>query len=174
MNSDNLQKIRQARANARAKTAKALERKEAKRARKGARAKPAESAYATEKKHLKIVDSTDVCDWFCERIVDSYGRAVIIAPWTVPQMALAKKMLAIYGSDLVKRGVDWVFDNWAEIQKNSRGRHDGGVPTINLLWGYRDTVFMALQAPKKVRDLTLDPKNSDEYREKPGRPRIGW
>ena len=178
MRSDQLQKIKQARSNAKAKTESALARKEVKRARKAERVVDPEShgsmTFAAQKKDLGIVNGGDVYGWFRERHEAELGRDAIIGDWTVPQMALASKLLKTYGPDLVRRGVAWVFDNWSEIQKASRGNL-GGRPTINVLWGFRETVFMELQAKKSGKsDPGSDPKNSDEFREKSGRPSIGW
>lgn len=176
MNSDQIQRIKKARDNAREKTVLAHKRKEAKRARKAASAPAArtESMYAANKRELGIVNAGDVFEWFRTRHEVDMDRRVIIGDWTVAQKTLASKLLGTYGPDLVKRGVDWVFDNWGEIQRSSRGNL-GGRPSINVLWGFRETVFMELQSPKSSKlDPARDSKNSDEFRERSGRPTIGW
>ena len=174
MNSERLRKIRQARENAKAKTEKAHDRKRAKQAKKAARVEATRSDYAMQKEELGIVNSSDVFGWFRARIEDDFGREMVVQGWTVAQKKLAKDLLGVYGPDLVKQAVDWLFDNWGKIQRSDRGMI-GGRPTINMLWGYRETAFTEVQLPAKARrDPTRDPKNSDEYRERPGRPAIGW
>lgn len=174
MTPDRILKIRQARENARAKTAKAHDRKRDKQARRSARSDDVRSDYARQKDELGIVNSSDVFEWFREQIEDEYGRSMIVQEWTVAQRSLAKKLLEVYGPDIVKRAVGWLFDNWVKIQRSSHGSI-GGRPTINLLWGYRETAFAEVQmSVSKRTDPRRDPKNSDEYRDVPGRPKIGW
>ena len=113
----------------------------------------------------------DVKEWFDVRTRSIYGDDITIGPWTLAQRKLAKTLLDTYGSDLVRRAVDWVFDHWNEIQRSSRSRVGGG-PTINVLWGYRESVFLSIQS--KRDDMLCDPKNSDEFRDREGRRQIGW
>lgn len=54
------------------------------------------------------------------------------------ERSLISKMVEHYGAEQVKEAVLWVVDNWEEIKRLKRL---DGVPTIGLIWGYREYIM---------------------------------
>lgn len=122
-----------------------------------------------QEKPKKVVNSRNVKQWFDDGLLRLYGPQFIVPKrWTVPQQALAKRMLEDYGEDLVEKAVGYFCDSWQETVRKSRGRI-GGCPSVNLLWAMRDIVFTEAQTGK-----TASAKDSDEYAGDKGLPKIGW
>ena len=118
------------------------------------------------------VNATAVEGWFKDGIRKLYGDNFVIPYWTVKQKTLAKRLLGIYGEDLVRDAVEHYCSNWPKMVQESRGRIKGA-PTINLLWSIREWMFAEVQEAGKA-NAQLSPKNSDEFIEEEKSPTIGW
>lgn len=149
-------------------------RKDQKRADKAAASEgkpPREKPKAPQKKP----NSKDVEQWFREGIWAMFGRKFVIPPWPANsnQRGLALKLLEDYGVRLTKDAVMLFCQTWDRRVRDSGGRLTGR-PTINLLWGMREQIFGEVQTKDRKPEASATGKDSDEYREREGRPRIGW
>jgi hypothetical protein len=117
----------------------------------------------------KKVNATQVERWFSDGVKEIYGPTFVVARWTVPQKALAKRLLDEYGADLVEKAVFSYCKGWEAMVKKSRGRLVGA-PTLGLFWSMRETVFAEVQVGKRQ----VAAKNSDEYTDDDGSPDAGW
>lgn len=125
-----------------------------------------------------IVTSNTVRDWFRDGILRNYGSKVTdpngAMNWGTrgKEGALAKKMLELYGPEMLKKGVDYICDYWNILCYNSNSKLTG-IPTIGLLWGMRARVFSDIEQgivpKKKVKRHMVG-----EYVERPEVPKVGW
>lgn len=134
---------------ARRKTAQARERRE----KRVAPAKPVPSfdnlrADDDGQTPNGVLNSTHVQGWFKESLLEKYGDAFIVAPWTRQQQKLAKDLLALYGGDLVRRAVAFLVASWDALVEGSNERLSG-VPSVNLLYAMRERVFGDVQTGRK-------------------------
>lgn len=125
---------------------------------------------------VRLVNSTDVRKWFEEGVVTGLARQVRLAPWGVKEKTLAKRLLREYGVELTRQAVDYFTIGWATISEN--GRKFRGLPTINLLWGMRDTIFGEVQLGRlRPEPIGRDARaQTDEFKasEADENPDVGW
>jgi len=120
-----------------------------------------------------VLNSTQVQGWFRDSLLEKFGDAFIVAPWTRQQQKLAKDLLGIYGGELVRKAVGFFVESWDAMVEGSNGRLSG-VPSINLLYVMRGRIFGDVQTGKKP------PRKNDRRRVSEHRgPRekgrgIGW
>ena len=177
MSTERLMRLKKARADAQDKLRITRERKAMKRS-----SMAADKSHLAPKKKLTtaqrragsgVVNSEDVYTMFVKCAGEMYGRDVIIGEWTVAQRRLALKLLETYGPVLTGTAVEWLFENWDRLARQSRGRLDSATPTIQMLWGMRENVFTTIQTGNRKSAETDDPKTRDEYRENSNAPSVG-
>lgn len=183
MSKNKLQRLRNLAKNKQAETQQIHDEQVAKRA-KRKKTKPVEPMLVQPEPvepPPKKVNSVDVEKWMRQGIYDLYGKRFIIPRWNVKQRTLAKKLLQIYGADLTEKAVKYYCDDWANLVQRSKGKIYGA-PTINLLWGMRETIFAQVQNAELMnrQNSTLaDEKqskvNSDEYNAENDKSKgLGW
>ena len=124
-----------------------------------------------EPERKKLPNSSDVWQWFYERLKKKCGDNYVVQAWTTPQKTLAKKLLNVYGEELVKKAVDYLFNVWDDMVQDSRGRLSGE-PTVNFLWGARERVLADVQSGRKPERRRR--REHGEYIGKTNTPGIGW
>jgi hypothetical protein len=88
----------------------------------------------------RVPNAADVERWWCEAMGAAFDGRVRHERWTVHQMTLAKKLLALYGAEEVRRGLAETLATWSQHPAVVE-RRLGEIPTINLLWGMRETIW---------------------------------
>lgn len=134
-----------------------------------------------DKPPKRVVNSTDVREWFKDGIerMDFGGKITLPhngGQWTVHQRSLAKRLLDSYGSDLVKKAVEWLCENWEVLVYNSNGKLSG-VPTVGLLWFLRERVFPDAELGIKARKIKRKSNRTKASEYKPeydDHKDIGW
>jgi len=169
--------LRKRAAEASEQSKKAISRKRKKRAeREAARERDAfkldPDAYRDrEPERTRVVNSSDVWQWFEAHLKERHGDTFVVDGWTIPQKTLAKKLLKAYGEELVKKAVDYLFSIWDDMVKDSQGKLSGE-PTINFLWATRERVLADVQTGRKRKRKRH--RDHGEYIGKTKTPRIGW
>ena len=121
----------------------------------------------------QVLNSYHVQSWFREGITRRIRWSVTLPLnddwWRGKQRFLAKKLLAAFEGELVKKAIFYLCDNWEEMVKGSAGRLTG-IPTIELLWASRDRIFADAErgrpyvSPTK-RTMRHPSQDSDEYKD---------
>lgn len=164
----------------------AQRKREQKRARRAARPPRAEvptfGADAGGQTPPRVINSTQVQEWFRSGLRDLYGDKLTLPPkgewWTIHEKGLAKKLLNAYGPELVQKAVAHFCATWPQRVEASEGRL-GGIPGIGLLWKIRDRVFAEAQGvappPVKPKPRRARRNKKDEGEYTPGKPvGFGW
>jgi hypothetical protein len=146
-------------------------REDSKKKRESRKAKPLALQNQSSEPRKRRINSTDVERWFLSGIRSLYGDKFIIPKWSVKQRTLAKKLIDIYGPELVEKAVRYLCGNWDSIVEKSRGSLSGA-PTVNLLWGMKERVFADVQAPRKPGKGSR--RDADEYSDEEDAPTVGW
>ena len=112
----------------------------------------------------------DVRDWFRIAVRKKFGQ-VAVGRWKGHETQLAKDLLVDYGDELVEQAIAYVVQHWEEL--SVRLKLKSAVPSIGMLWGYRDTIFGEVQVGKPIRYAR---KGTFEYnKESAGEsPSAGW
>ncbi len=108
----------------------------------------------------KPVNSTDVREWFQSGVNALYQREIKLANWGARERALAKKLLDEYGVDLTRQAVEYFVGNWKQIAQRGKFR---GLPTVNLMFAMRDTIFGEVQLGGKTYGAREERLNVDEH-----------
>jgi hypothetical protein len=131
----------------------------------------------------ELVNSVQVEDWFRDGLQLLYGGKLELPQrghwWTVGERRNAKRLLTMYGADLVKKAVLHLCATWHQRVEASEGRL-AGIPSIGYLVSAKNTVFAEAQGlaavPQRVKGKgpRRKSKDSDEYRP-PEKPiDVGW
>ena len=125
----------------------------------------------------KPVNATTVYEWFLAGVREHIDKNVVMGRWNAKRNTLAKTMLDDYGPALVKEAVEYFCKEWNDIAKQVKAR---GLPTIELLWGMRDTIFGEIQMGKRGFSGRKEQMNKDEWKGESGKdgkgsdPDVGW
>lgn len=165
----------------REKTAQAAEEVEEKR-----EAKAAEKAAAPPRTRVRAPvmlitptgerepNSTDVHGWFVEGIHAALGADIRVGSWAAKQRALAKRLLTEYGADMTRKAVAHFCASWKAYLEKGRFK---GLPTIELMWSMRDTIFGEIQlAGRKGIRTRQERVQGDEFKAAAADtvPDVGW
>ncbi len=119
-------------------------------------------------------NSTDVHGWFVTGIRAAFGDDVRVGSWAAKQRALAKRLLTEYGPDMTRRAVEHFCASWKAYLEKGRFK---GLPTVELLWSMRDTIFGEIQlAGRKGIKTRQDRVQGDEFKPEAAAaaPDVGW
>jgi hypothetical protein len=81
-------------------------------------------------------NAKDMLKYFGAEYNRLYQRTYMVA-WA-KHGALLKKMITLMGADVVKKAIDYYLSNFASLSKKYGWN---GYPTIEILWGWRETIF---------------------------------
>jgi hypothetical protein len=132
----------------------------------------------------KLVNSVQVEDWFRDGLKLLYGGKLELPQrgkwWTVGERRNAKRLLDMYGEDLVHKAVLHLCATWTQRVEASEGRL-AGIPSIGYLVVAKNTVFAEAQGltavPQRVKakgSKRKQSKDSDEYRPPETPIDVGW
>jgi hypothetical protein len=132
-----------------------------------------------------LVNSVQVEDWFREGLHLLYGGKLELPQrgqwWTARERSNAKKLLDLYGAELVQKAVLHLCATWTQRVEASEGRL-AGIPSVGYLVSARtrDNIFSEVKGLSAVPQKTgrkasrRKSKDSDEYRP-PEKPiDVGW
>lgn len=153
---------------------------------KAADPKPEVPNFALEVGQPKpeLVNSVQVEDWFRDGLQLLYGGKLELPQrghwWTVGERKNAKRLLTMYGAELVKKAVLHLCSTWNQRVEASEGRL-AGIPSIGYLVVAKNTVFAEAQGltavPKRANakgSKRKKSKDSDEYRPPETPIDVGW
>jgi hypothetical protein len=166
--------------------AKTEEKREKRKREKEAKPKAEVPKFALEvgQDKPKLVNSVQVEDWFRDGLKLLYGGKLELPQrgkwWTVGERRNAKRLLDMYGADLVRKAVLHLCATWPQRVEASEGRL-AGIPSIGYLVVAKNTVFAEAQGlvavPQRGKakgSKRKQSKDSDEYRPPETPIDVGW
>jgi hypothetical protein len=130
----------------------------------------------------RVLNSIIVMGWF-RKGIEEYVDDKIELPgddewWTQHQQKLAKDLLGQYGPEAIQKAVEYLCMHWKTMSKMEGWN---GIPTVNILWGWREQIIHSAERGKSWEKKSGQKKkgkkklsaNSDEWRDAPV-VGIGW
>ncbi len=117
------------------------------------------------------INSKDVENWFRDAMNKKFGAGKTKMKWYPKEQKLALNLLDQYGPELVEKAVVYFVRNWDDI--STRMNIESPTPTINILFGYRESIFGEILVGK--RRPGVDRLRGEYDAESAARsPTIGW
>ena len=125
----------------------------------------------------RVVNSTDVWNWFREAIDEAYNGKLDVPydSWEAPERVCAKKLLELYGANRVKGAVWWFCNNWEAMREQNKRLY--GIPDICFLYKGHKSLFADAQmgrVPGEVKTKSRDRRHAGEWREGKRKIGLGW
>lgn len=92
-----------------------------------------------------VPNAATVEEWWRAAMATAFDGRVRHEKWTIAQLVLAKKLLTAYGPEEMQRGLAEILATWGEHPGVVAGNLPA-IPTINLIYGMRETIWKISQA----------------------------